>query len=73
MLSSLFGFGRANFETYMSHLLRDSSRGAPTADEARRDYRAASTAVAGIAVWPRSSWARPRDGQRTSGRLAASN
>ena len=62
MLSGYFGFGRSNFETYMSCLLRDNSRGAPTAEEARRDYGAAITAVAGIAVWPRPSWTGPRDG-----------
>ena len=54
MLSKIFGFGRSSFDAYMSNLVRRSTHGGPTADEARRDYRAASAAAAGIAVWPRS-------------------
>ena len=45
MLSRILGFGRSNFETYLTNLLRNNARGGRTADEARHDYRAAIVAA----------------------------
>jgi hypothetical protein len=50
MLSRIFGFGRSNFEAYLTNLVRGSAHGAPTADEARQDFRAA---IVARAVMPR--------------------
>jgi hypothetical protein len=51
MLSKILGFGPSNFEMFISNLVRNNASGGPTADEARRDYRAAI--LAGT-VLPRS-------------------